>query len=292
MAATLRDLQLCELGILKDIKRVCEEHNITYYLSSGTLLGAVRHQGFIPWDDDIDIEMPYPDYLRFMKIAQSALGDGYFVQTMDTDPHFNSLFIKVRKNNTALIEEYTDDLEGHHGVWVDVFPLIYIGGKLDLVLRRTSVRISNFLTMDEKRFQKNREWLKSSGSAALLFFIKVLRRLPLSTRKRIRKLLTKLIFRYRPKHRMAHVWNNITYIHQASSFSNADSKLYFENELFPVPSGYREYLHDAYGDYMQLPPEEKRNGGHGNVVIDLEHSWEYLQQHRASEQTAMSASGN
>lgn len=115
MGASLRDLQLCEFGILKDIKRVCEENHITYYLSSGTLLGAVRHKGFIPWDDDIDIEMPYPDYLRFVAVAQEALGPGYFLQNRDTDPAFCGLFSKVRKNNTTMLSKYEIGIAGHHG---------------------------------------------------------------------------------------------------------------------------------------------------------------------------------
>ncbi len=281
MGNKLRDLQLCELEILKAVKRVCEEHNITYYLSSGTLLGAVRHRGFIPWDDDIDIEMPYPDYLHFVRIAQEALGKGYFVQNMDTDPHFNSLFTKVRKNNTTLIEEFADQLEGHHGIWIDVFPLVYVGGKGDLFLRRTAVRASNFLTMDEERFQLNREWLEGKSSSALLTFVKLLRRLPLSSRKRIRRLLKKIALRYHPRKRMAHIWNNITYIHQASTFSAEKTQLPFEDDVFPVPSGYSAYLHDAYGDYMKLPPEDKRNGGHGNMIVDLNHDWETLKKMQA-----------
>ena len=82
---TLREIQLFELQMLKDVVKVCDDNNITYIISSGTLLGAVRYGGFIPWDDDIDIDMPLPDYKKFLKIAQRELGEKYFVQNYKTD---------------------------------------------------------------------------------------------------------------------------------------------------------------------------------------------------------------
>ncbi len=124
MKSTLRELQLCELQILKDVKRVCDNHRIKYYLSSGTLLGAVRHQGFIPWDDDIDIMMPYDDYRRFLKVAQGELGEQYFVQNSETDDSYAFAYTHIRKNNTAVLRDWDLMNFSHHGVWIDVFPLV------------------------------------------------------------------------------------------------------------------------------------------------------------------------
>ena len=276
MSNSLRDLQLCELEILKEVKRICEEHQITYYLSSGTLLGAVRHQGFIPWDDDIDIEMPYPDYLRFIKIAQSALGKDYYLQNEDTEPSFNRLYSKVRKNNTTMLSSYEVGAPGHHGVWIDIFPIISIGGSADYRFRRLCVRICNYSMIDRSNFENDQAWIRSQTSGAMFRLVKWFTRLPDGFRHGIHVLFERLLFagHDRKTKRKGHVWGSITYVHPARVFEGSAKILPFEDNVFPVPPDYEEYLKNAYGDYMTLPPEEKRSGGHGDVIIDLEHSWE------------------
>lgn len=119
----LRQLQLAELEILKEFVRICEEHGLRYYLVGGTLLGAVRHKGFIPWDDDIDVAMPREDYDRFAKIAPQELGSQYFYQCPDTDPYYFLTYAKVRKNGTAVYEERFKKAKFHKGIFIDIFPL-------------------------------------------------------------------------------------------------------------------------------------------------------------------------
>ena len=98
----LRDLQLVELEILREFVRVCEAHGLRYYLAYGTLLGAVLHRGFIPWDDDIDVTMPRPDYERFARICASELRPGFTWQSYRTDRHYPFLFGKLLKDGTVL----------------------------------------------------------------------------------------------------------------------------------------------------------------------------------------------
>ncbi len=276
MANTLRDLQLCELEILKEVKRICEENGIIYYLSSGTLLGAVRHRGFIPWDDDIDVEMPYQDYLRFIRIAQGALGEEYFLQNHETDTSFVSVYSKVRKNHTTMLSDYERGTDGHHGVWIDIFPIISIGGPVDYHFRRLCIRICNFAMFDSSRFEIDPEWIRSQSNALLFCAVRLFIKLPLGFRRLVRTFFEKLVFMgaTRKTKRKAHIWGSITYVHPASVFNGSASMLPFEDDIFSAPPDYDEYLRNAFGDYMTPPPEDKRGGGHGNVIIDLEHSWE------------------
>ena len=123
MDSKLRQLQLCELEILDEFVRICEKYRLQYYLVGGTLLGAVRHQGFIPWDDDIDVAMPREDYDRFAEISVKDLAPQYFYQCPKTDPYYFLTYAKIRKNGTEVYEERFKEAKFHKGVFIDIFPL-------------------------------------------------------------------------------------------------------------------------------------------------------------------------
>ena len=114
---SIETLHQIMLRILVDIDKVCQEHNLQYFLIDGTLLGAVRHKGFIPWDDDVDIAMPRKDFETFKKVASQYLGPQYFVQTLETDRHYKQFYIplKVRDNHSTLVEYYGHRF--HEGVY-------------------------------------------------------------------------------------------------------------------------------------------------------------------------------
>lgn len=116
------EIQACLLHMLKDIDYVCTKHNITYMLGGGTALGAVRHKGFIPWDDDLDINMPRADYEKFLKIMQEELGD-YYDFSYPNSAHVDYPFLKIFKRNTRFVELF-DNME-YNAVWIDVFPIDY-----------------------------------------------------------------------------------------------------------------------------------------------------------------------
>ena len=111
----LATIQKNELIILKEIKRICDKHKIIYYLSSGTLLGAIRHGGFIPWDDDIDIEMPLPDYKRFLKVCETELDKRFFLQNYKTDPIPGLEFVHFGKESYIML-----------GVWIVLGIVFYL----------------------------------------------------------------------------------------------------------------------------------------------------------------------
>ena len=271
----LRTLQLFELEMLKDIKEVCDKCGLTYYLYSGTLLGAVRHKGFIPWDDDIDIAMPYQDYLRFLACAQEALGENYFLQTTDTDDSFQFGYARVRRNGTTMIRDWETE-EGHHGVWIDVFPLICVGGKLDVRLKKMLIPLTNLLCMTDDAFSKGRSWLVKCNGKTKVTLISALRRLLCKRRKPLAKWIRRRMYAQTGKANMAEAWGSITAVVPARAFDGAPAALQFEDSVFAVPPDYDCVLRYKYGDYMQLPPEDKRHGNHGDMVIDLEQDWETL----------------
>ncbi len=121
----IKEVQAIELEILLEVDRICREYEIPYFLDSGTLLGAVRHKGFIPWDDDIDIGMLRSDYERFLSIANRELGSEYFLQTYRTDGA-PIMFAKVRKKGTTFVEFRLRNIPMEHGLFIDVFPYDFL----------------------------------------------------------------------------------------------------------------------------------------------------------------------
>ena len=114
--SVLRQHQLRMLELLKVIDCICKKHDIPYWLSSGTLIGAARHKGFIPWDDDLDIEMMREDYLRLIKILPEELPDNLALQTHETDPNYIFIFGKLR--DTDYDRNFT-----YQGIYIDIFPM-------------------------------------------------------------------------------------------------------------------------------------------------------------------------
>ena len=122
MDELLRKVQLTELEILKTVDKICRENNIKYSLCGGTLLGAVRHKGFIPWDDDIDIAMRRDDYNRFLSLWEQSHPDGYLLQNKSNTPNFSQTFSKIRKDKTTFLQFKNEAGMYHTGIFIDIFP--------------------------------------------------------------------------------------------------------------------------------------------------------------------------
>lgn len=119
---TLEHLHICLLDIMSEVDRICSENSIGYSLIGGSMIGAVRHHGFIPWDDDMDIGMLRQDYEKFISICESRLDKKYFLQTYDSDPKYNYGYAKMLLNGTELVEFGHERTKYRKGIFVDIFP--------------------------------------------------------------------------------------------------------------------------------------------------------------------------
>ena len=267
----LRQLQLAELEMLCDFRALCEKHNLRYFLDYGNLLGAVRHGGFIPWDDDVDVSMPYEDYRKFLKIAQEELGDRYFLQTDDTDEQYHFCFAKIRKNGTTMVNEDQLGWDIHHGAWIDIFVLIETNPGLEFKIRTQLYRVCNFLLMDQYFDIFSPVFEKMVGKAGVKF-MQLVYRTPRKWRKALKHWLLHRICSSRNKQGWTVAWTGLTEYFPKEVYEQT-AKLEFEGETFDVPGQYLKNLEIDYGDYMQLPPEEKRIGHGADMIIDLENHY-------------------
>ena len=272
----LREVQLKELEILQEIKRICEKNNITYFLSCGTLLGAVRHQGFIPWDDDVDICMPYEDYVRFLEACESQLNERFVLQNCYTEPNDHKAFSKIRMNQTAFLPPHYTKYHIHHGLPVDIFPLTGApGNSFVQKIKRKLFSLSNYILDDNylrSTYDKySKEFGKGKMKLLFLFY-----RIPIRLRRHFYDFCLKRFLKpCAGRKNVAEIWWNMDF-YPARIFESSVPML-FEGENFPAPAGYKEYLTIQYGDYMQPPPPEKRQG-HGEMIIDLENDYKiYLE---------------
>ena len=251
------------LDMLLKFDSVCKKNNLTYFLSSGTMLGAVRHKGFIPWDDDIDLTMPREDYNKLMTLS-NEFESPYFLQTPYTDPTCFWSSIRVRNSNTTQIVKTFMYQGFNQGISFTVFPLdhwdIENGEKrynqIKQLIQKNSVymRMSN-PNLDEINKKKVAEY---DGSD------------PLATYEEIQRIASEANDRD-----TGWVCPGTCTVRSYGPSWYMDEKLFsssvlvdFEGYQFPVPVGYREILTLAYGDYMQLPPMEKRGLWHAGMIQD------------------------
>ena len=266
----LRELQLVEHDMLQDIVRVCNKYGIRYYLICGTLLGAVRHKGFIPWDDDIDIAMFYPDYLRFWEVAQEELGEDYFVQSSETDPAWFKAFTRVRKNGTTMSNRHM--LKGssmHQGIWVDIFPLAWMNSMREIKRKNIALQIVLFLAMDEY-LSITTEDIKSKFGC-FWPFLKLLYRIPEKTRKKWRKGITKYVLGGKSDAKyVITIVTKITNrdIYPKKTFIGSPSTVEFENCKYNAPSDIKLALVSNYGDNYMVPIREDKVENHSEYIID------------------------
>ncbi len=239
------------LKALVEIRRVCDAHGLTYFLYCGTLLGCIRHGGFIPWDNDIDLTMPLDDYYRFLEIAPKELSPGYELQHYGNNRDYPRLFARVCIDGTTAIRMEYIEREIHQGICIDIYPMIgtrktrkgierqqaamrFARGARSLNCR---VRYEGAKDWKTRIWKMIPEFLRNAAADAEIRWTFLS---PAHT-ERVCSVDTSYFF---PKYRSAQ-WK--------------DSILKpFEGELFKIPKEYDALLTVMYGDYMTLPPESKR----------------------------------
>lgn len=266
----IRKLQLAQLYMMREISEICENNDIKYFLCGGTLLGAVRHQGFIPWDDDLDITMYREDLNKLIQIIQESYSEKYFVQNFKTDKNYTRYIPKIRLNNTYQVEKGYE-LDGiHNGIYIDIFPLDHVTKKdgIELWLRGKILRL--LFAYKTTRCTKNKVTTKAKK-----FLIRILRPftylIPMDLIDKLFDWVCMASDKPGAKYTTSFASH---YLWKKQLVDNAvygdGKKLKFENTEFRVPSRYLDLLEQVFGkDYMELPPEEKRNSGHTLVKIDL-----------------------
>lgn len=270
MTNKIRNIQLIQLEIAKEFKRICEKHDLKYFLIYGSLIGAVRHKGFIPWDDDIDIGMPREDYDRFIKLCKNELNHNYYLQCMETDHEYWQPFAKIRKNNTYFEEKSTKNISTHKGVYIDVFPLDYVNrpGAISSRLQHFFVKLLKHLI-----YKKQNIKAKYDKSIVLLFLSMITKKVSAG---RLKKIQHKTMTFYNKKKGGFLVcfggWYSLRKETIPIEKFMPGKKLLFEGELFSAPLDYDYVLSRIYGDYMTLPPKEERTNQHIiNIIATNEH---------------------
>ncbi len=243
----ISDLQKTILDVFEETIRIFDKYNLKYSLVAGTLLGAIRHKGFIPWDDDLDIIMPREDFEKFRNIAAKDLKENFFFQDYTTDSEYPSLYAKVRNSQTTLIENgYRNLKQMNHGVFIDVFVADKYKETLKNKIRKRIIKICSLILLYQKIAGAN----PFAKVIAKLFPRKPLFRLAekISTKINCEKDTNKYIMLNQ-------------YIMPDGIFDELID-VPFENLNVKISAKYDEMLTDMFGDYMKLPPMEKRKPKH------------------------------
>lgn len=266
--ALLRKVQLTQLEIAKEIKRVCEENGIRYFLYRGTFLGAVRHQGFIPWDDDMDFGMLREDYEKFRRIAPEKLGESYCFQDWHTDSGYAHPFGKVRKRGTVYVEAKCRRLE-ENGFYVDVYPLDF--APVNQGERKKLAR--KLLHLYRMKLMKSGYTPWMEGERVVLY--KRLGYLPyqavalLTGQKQLIRAYDTLVAAV-PESDTVYEQSALPIAYYFDTDWCRELTDYpFEDTCFPGSRDYDACLSALYGDYMQLPPEGKRENRHQIMEMDF-----------------------
>ncbi|KXB79675.1 LICD family protein [Varibaculum cambriense] len=264
----LKKLQAREIELLRVVAQLCEDHNLVYFIDSGTCLGAVRHGGFIPWDDDIDIGMPLNDYFEFLQIAPKYLPLGYSVHSSENTENFTALWAKVYIDGTRFEDNNAVEANTYQGIFLDVFPYSQ--------LEKDPYRAK--LQKRKSAFWQKISYIKGFSNPNIpshIHFRSLVQALIAITHILLKLIPQKMIVKAFWKGAKAQVLSDNWFCPPSSTQTT-----FVKSTLFPTkeitfaglrvqaPADLDTYLSSIYGDYMQLPPKDKRRS-HVPQVLDF-----------------------
>ena len=254
----LEAIHAVELDMLKAVADLCEKHQIRYAIYCGTLLGAVRHGGFIPWDDDVDLAMPLKDYRRFQAVAEKELPSRFVCSHLDNRKNHYCLWTRITaEGTTAMRAEEARVPDLHWGLFLDIYPLI------GAFRTDRGVRLQSWMLLTAQRFRRVVYYRACNDGGAVKRF---LYHVPFPARRALSNALLKLAIRDPDKCERVGTVDAMPF---EGKFLREDwremTTLQFEDAVFRAPAQYDKFLRIMYGDYMQLPPEGWR---HDHVYDD------------------------
>lgn len=263
----LEQIKKIEIDVIKEIKRICEKHNIKFFLVGGSILGAVRHKGFIPWDDDLDIGMLRDDYEKFRKVAPLELSDKYVYQSPKTEKNSHYIFDKIRLKDTFFSTKFSDQFAIENGLFIDI--LVYDKTakskkmqKLHINMLRAWNRAINVRWVNHPR-----ENIAYRLSKVLL---PVMRLFPWGFYHAVYNGLLKLFRHSKSQWAIDGVGQNLYKGAFPIAWFEETIDVPFDDTTFPIPKEYDAYCRHWYGNnYMSLLPYSERYSGHTMRRIDL-----------------------
>jgi lipopolysaccharide cholinephosphotransferase len=253
---TMVHLRKVMLEILDEFVRICEENNLIYFLTAGTLLGAIRHKGFIPWDDDIDIAMPRNDYEKFIDIFQNIAETNYYVLShkcpVNTFYHYKP-FAKFCKKGTVFAESHIKDPVNYSGIWIDIWPFdncIYFLVPFQKCLIAIADKLYRLKTCED--IPKKKVKLLFSKLICFIFSLQFCKSLVKISYSFFNKYSTRYISFFSGNYsykRETHMYNIIFPL----------ENVLFEGKYYKVPGKWDIFLKELYdNNYMELPPVDQR----------------------------------
>lgn len=268
----IRELQKRYLGLLKIFDRFCQKNKLLYFVCGGCCIGAVRHQGFIPWDDDVDVMMPRDDFKKLKLLWPQQMTEGRYVFNDNTEEvYLRSMWASISDEETTFIKERQKDLDISHGIKLEIIPLDGCpNSKIERYIQIFWALVHQIYINQEPPISKGRI-MRWSGNLLLCVYRtwksryqaacraeKRMVRFPFDSADRVTELTTR--FKYMVNE------------YPKEAFESA-VRVAFEDMIIPIPIGYDIYLRMAFGDYMELPPESERVPKHESVFIDMNNSY-------------------
>lgn len=262
---TLASLHEVELEIFDEFVRICKKHKLEYFMTGGTMLGAIRHEGFIPWDDDIDLGMMRKDYDLFIQYAKEELDEKYYLDCFETNKDYYLPFAKIRKNNTIFDEEDSHHLNNHKGIFIDIIPFENAPHQDSFKQKIQAILVRNIT--DTMFYKTKIRKLKNSRHPVFVAFLSIL------PKRTLMKLQNKLMHLHKDDNSeyVVALAGTYGYVKETSKRSVflPSKNIKFEDRTYRGMNNPDAYLTRIFGDYMKLPPKEKRRN-HMPLKIEFE----------------------